>query len=575
MLNGIMNCNKSTKCCLALIFCIILSITTLAFPSPPTPPRGIQAAALSSNEIEVHWLSSKDDNGIAGYRIYHVPGAKYYSHLPNEPWPIGYPRGPENFTLVGTVTNDTTFIDSTVTPETLYTYNVVAFDYDGYESDPSRSSPVGDHDHLTTSLPLGYTASVVLNPPSSVAFGAPFQIQRTNRFSPASWTSSYGALYSNGITGHTDIHYRKNNSNTGYSAWTFQGYPVPNNATITVNSTPFGTTCSYPANCYTNISGSYFFYAEAHLNWPNFPVRPNTWGGNITQTNLPSKWFQIKIGNPLEIAQSSLSSATLNVFYIQPLTVTGNVSGPYSWGVIEGGRLPPGLSINSTTGVVSGAPNITGAYTFTVMVEANSGAIATRDFSIGVLASDPFPPSTPTDLTAIAVSSSEINLSWSPSTDNIGVVRYDIFKNNNPLTSATTTSYQDRGLTPSTTNTYTVVAYDAAGNPSVQSLPATATTFADTFAPTVFILSPIQCSAVSGSVNISASASDNIGVAGVQFQLDNYINLGAEDTSFPYSITWDTPAVTDGLHTLTAVARDAAGNTNSASTRVNVFNSCV
>ena len=54
-----------------------------------------------------------------------------------------------------------------------------------------------------------------------------------------------------------------------------------------------------------------------------------------------------------------------------------------------------------------------------------------------------------------------------------------------------------------------------------------------------------------------------MGVAGVQFRLDGNI-LGAEDTTSPYSVSWNTSAVTNGPHTLTAVARDAAGNTSTA-----------
>jgi hypothetical protein len=62
-------------------------------------------------------------------------------------------------------------------------------------------------------------------------------------------------------------------------------------------------------------------------------------------------------------------------------------------------------------------------------------------------------------------------------------------------------------------------------------------------------------------------------VVGVQFKLDG-TNLGAEDTSAPYSVSWDTTTATNGSHTLTAVARDAAGNsTESSSVQVTVDNS--
>ena len=65
-------------------------------------------------------------------------------------------------------------------------------------------------------------------------------------------------------------------------------------------------------------------------------------------------------------------------------------------------------------------------------------------------------------------------------------------------------------------------------------------------------------------MTVSANAADNVGVAGVQFKLDG-ANLGAEDTASPYSASWNTTTATNGSHTLTAVARDAAGNTTTAS----------
>ncbi|MEK7201314.1 MAG: Ig-like domain-containing protein, partial [Patescibacteria group bacterium] len=82
----------------------------------------------------------------------------------------------------------------------------------------------------------------------------------------------------------------------------------------------------------------------------------------------------------------------------------------------------------------------------------------------------------------------------------------------------------------------------------------------DTTPPTVSLTAPANGSTVSGSaVTVSANASDNVGVAGVQFLLDG-VNLGSEDTSSPYSITWNTSSTSNGSHILTARARDAAGN---------------
>lgn len=90
----------------------------------------------------------------------------------------------------------------------------------------------------------------------------------------------------------------------------------------------------------------------------------------------------------------------------------------------------------------------------------------------------------------------------------------------------------------------------------------------DTTAPTVSVSAPASGATVSGQVTLSATASDNIGVAGVQFKVDG-ANVGAEDTSSPYSVAWNSTSVANGSHTVTAVARDAAGNTK-ASTAVSI-----
>jgi hypothetical protein len=86
----------------------------------------------------------------------------------------------------------------------------------------------------------------------------------------------------------------------------------------------------------------------------------------------------------------------------------------------------------------------------------------------------------------------------------------------------------------------------------------------DTTPPTVSLTAPTSGATVSGNaVTVSASASDNIGVTSVQFQLDG-ASLGTPVTSVPYSIAWDTTAVTNGAHTLSAQAQDAAGNVGTA-----------
>ena len=90
--------------------------------------------------------------------------------------------------------------------------------------------------------------------------------------------------------------------------------------------------------------------------------------------------------------------------------------------------------------------------------------------------------------------------------------------------------------------------------------------------PTIFIDSPTAGTQVSNIITVTAGAFDNVGVAGVQFFVDG-VAAGAEDTTDPYGFNWDTRGSINGAHSLTARARDAAGNTTlSAPVTVNVAN---
>jgi hypothetical protein len=166
-------------------------------------------------------------------------------------------------------------------------------------------------------------------------------------------------------------------------------------------------------------------------------------------------------------------------------------------------------------------------------------------------------------------------------TDNVSVagVRFRIDGVNlggEDLTAPYNTTFVTMGV-PNGVHTLTAVARDAAGNTRT-SAPVTVTVqniATDTVPPVVSLSAPADGATVSGSVTVSATASDNVGVVGVQFKL-NGANLGAEDSSSPFSTSWISATVADGAHTITAVARDAAGlTTTSAPRTVTVSNGSV
>jgi chitodextrinase len=131
-------------------------------------------------------------------------------------------------------------------------------------------------------------------------------------------------------------------------------------------------------------------------------------------------------------------------------------------------------------------------------------------------------PSAPYNLTVRAVSTSRIDFSWSPSSDNVGVVGYKIFRDEREISSITGTSYSDNGLSADSAYTYYIKAYDAAGNLSQRSssltefttAPTTVTTTRDTQAPSYppnLAVRPVS----SSQMDITWSpSSDNVGVTG-------------------------------------------------------------
>ncbi|HEV8528080.1 MAG TPA: galactose oxidase-like domain-containing protein [Actinomycetes bacterium] len=108
-------------------------------------------------------------------------------------------------------------------------------------------------------------------------------------------------------------------------------------------------------------------------------------------------------------------------------------------------------------------------------------------------------------------------------------------------------------------------------NLSAIEIPAADTAAPDTTPPTVNVTAPANGATVAGTVNVTAAASDNVGVLGVRLTLDG-ANLAPEDTAAPYAATWDTTTAGNGSHTISAIARDAAGNTATGSVTVTVNN---
>ena len=194
------------------------------------------------------------------------------------------------------------------------------------------------------------------------------------------------------------------------------------------------------------------------------------------------------------------------------------------------------------------------------------GLLVAVHFALAV--PDTTAPTIPTNLNAVVASPSRIDLSWIASTDDVGVAGYQVFRNGVQVATATVPAHINNGLSASTTYTYKVAAFDAAGNVSGQSSAISATTLAtplsDTAAPTIptgLVASAISASRIDLSWNVSAdmaSGSEPVsGLAGYKVYR-NGVQI-ATTSSTSYSNTGLDAFTT---YNYTVAAYDLAGNTS-------------
>lgn len=177
----------------------------------------------------------------------------------------------------------------------------------------------------------------------------------------------------------------------------------------------------------------------------------------------------------------------------------------------------------------------------------------------------------------LAVGTTSVTASFS--TDEVATCRYAVSPDvdyalmSAPFGAVASTVHSETysGLAPGVYNYY-IRCIDAVGNANQDDYVINFSILSDTTSPNVALVSPADSSVVSGIVIVTASASDDVGIVGVQFRVDG-VDYQSEDLVAPYEVSWDTNAVMNGSFTLTAVARDQAGNnTISLPIHVSVLN---
>ncbi len=198
----------------------------------------------------------------------------------------------------------------------------------------------------------------------------------------------------------------------------------------------------------------------------------------------------------------------------------------------------------------------------------NNGQVRSAGYTLASSGgAEPTGPSVPASLKATVASSSEIDLSWSASTDSTGVAGYYVYRNGAQIATTPNTSYKNTSLSADTTYSYTVAAYDAAGNVSAQCAAVSATTSnsgtTDTQPPTV--PTGLAATVVSATqINLTWKAStDNVGVTGYNVYRNGSLAGTSTKTSFS-----DTGLTASTTYKYTVAAYDAAGNVSGQCTAV-------
>jgi uncharacterized protein YkwD/chitodextrinase len=409
---------------------IAQTTVTVSTPQSTGPGAPVLSSAIASSSVEVDlaWIASASSAGIASYQIL------------------------RNNSVLAAVSGTTlSYADASVSAGATYTYAVRAIDSNGNTSPESNTIqvtvPGPPASGNTCSPPASgsftgcYYNNVTLsgspslvrndpqinfdwggNPPARGVSRGSFSVRWQGNFTFAAGTYQFSAVTSDGMRLYID-------GVLVLNKWNDQP-PTMYNVEQALSQGTHLLTVEYYEE--TGIS-------SAHLTWQAAaPVV--TLPAILSFTAAPST---IAFGQTSVLAWSVTGASTVTI-----TNVTSNISGVTS---------------------VTVQPALTTTYALTV---SNSAGSSTAQVTVTVTAApDSQPPTSPVLISAVLVSSSQVNLTWSASSDNVAVAGYQILRNGSALVSVSpaTLAYSDTAVSPGATYTYTIKAFDAAGNYSTAS----------------------------------------------------------------------------------------------------------
>jgi chitodextrinase len=565
-----------------------ISASTSACPDivAPSAPSGLVVSGVTATSITLGWTASTDNIGVTGYTTYRGSTAQGDSTV-------------------------TTYTFTGLTCGTSYLLAVEAYDSGGNRSTRSSTS-------ASTSACADTSAPTA---PSGLTGGAASTTSIT-----LSWTASTDNV---GVAGYTAYRGTTSQGNTTSTSYTFTGLACGTSYTLAVDAyDASGNRSSRPT-----LTAATAACTVADTTPPSVPQNQQigsatqtgftmTW--SVSTDNVGVAGYRAYLNGAvagttsgLSYTYTGLTCGTTYTVALEAFDAAGNVSDKaFATGLAttaacpgdtQAPTTPASLAATGSTATSislswSASLDNVGVAAYTVYNGGSSaGTTALPSYTLNGLAcgtsytlsvdaydaagnrsaraqinastsacADVIAPSTPTSLTRTAGTATSITVSWTASTDNVGVTGYTAYRNGTAVGTSTSPSYTFSGLACGTTYTLGVEAFDAAGNRSSRTtLDATTAACADATAPSA-PTALTRTAATTTSVTLAWTAStDNVGVTGYSLFRDGGAVTTTTNTSYAF-----TGLMCGTTYTLGVEAYDAANNRSTRSSLTTSTNAC-
>jgi len=506
----------------------------------PTAPSNVVASNVGPSGLTLTWTASTDNVGVTGYQVF------------------------QGTTMIANNLTATTYSVSGLSCATAYNFTVKALDAAGNTSAVSNTASATTSACSTGEIVYddalnanwadwSWSTTTNLNTTSPVQQGTKsiradysgnsgFSLRRTAVLNPAANLAIRFWVYS-----------------TGANAFTVQTQTDDSGAFS--NSYNFTTT----ANQWQQVT-----VTMAALGNPTAIRRINI--QNNSSTGVTAYFDNIQISTPPAAdtqAPTSPSNLTASSISQTGLTLTWTAStdnvGVTNYQVYQGATLLSG-TVTGTTYLVAGLTCNT-QYSFSITAKdaaGNTSPVSNLVMPTTLTCPDTQAPTSPTNLATSNITQTGLTLTWTGSTDNVGVVNYQVYRGTTLVSGTVTgTTYTVTGLACGTQYNFSVTSKDAAGNTSSVSNAVTPTTLTcpDTQAPTA--PSSLTASSITqtGLTLTWSSSADNVGVANYQVYQGTTL-LSGTVTGTTYSVTG---LVCGTAYSFSVKAKDAAGNQSASS----------